>query len=77
VRDWVVDVVGLETEDVDRFAPEKIDGRALLLMTLPDLMADDVKMKRGPAKILLEAVSALKNETGGTGDCCGRLDAHC
>ena len=63
MKDWAVTTVGLDDDDADILAKQKIDGAALLdVVTEEKLRADG--MPRGPAGKLMNAVAAIKKAGG-------------
>jgi hypothetical protein len=70
VRKWAVETVGLDAEDADILAKQKIDGEALLEITEEKLVQD--RMPRGQASKLMKAVNALL--LGDAGVQCGAFN---
>ena len=71
VKQWAMEVVGIDAEDADKLAVQKIDGRHLLKMTEARLLSIGISL--AAAVDLMEAIEGLGGGGGSssvTGELC-------
>ena len=71
VKQWAMEVVGIDEEDADKLVRQKIDGRAL--HTLTEAKLERCGMPIGPAGLFMEAMEGLGgggSSAASAGRCC-------